>query len=96
MEIPVTDKFGQPNHVLLIHVSMSPNVHEDTSGDACCRVGGKSPRMTFNYRLLLAYARGEQSYETSPVFSSSIDDIDKNLVLEYMKKSIIRCRLRIM
>ncbi len=85
-EISVIDKFGHPNHVLLIHVPMSPNVHEDASGDAYCRVGDKSPRMTFNERLLLAYARGEQSYETSPVFGSSIDDIDKNLVLEYMKK----------
>jgi len=85
-EVEVTDKLGNPNHVLLIHIPMSPNVHEDTSGDAYCRVGDKSPKMSFNERLLLAYARGEQSYETSPVFGSSIDDIDKNLVLEYMDK----------
>ncbi len=85
-EVEVTDKSGHPNHVLLIHVPMSPNVHEDTSGDAYCRVGDKSTRMSFNERLQLAYARGEQSYEVSPVFGSSIDDIDKNLVLEYMNK----------
>ena len=65
---------------------MSGHVHEDTAGDSYCRVGDKSPRMSFNERLLLAYARGEQSYEISPVFGSSIDDIDKNLVLDYMNK----------
>lgn len=65
---------------------MSGHVHEDTAGDSYCRVGDKSPRMSFNERLLLAYARGEKSYEISPVFGSSIDDIDKNLVLDYMNK----------
>ena len=85
-EIEVKDVNGKPNHVLLIHVPMSSKIHEDMSGDAFCRVGDKSPRMTFNERLTLAYARGEQVYETAPVFGSSIDDIDRNLVLEYMNK----------
>ncbi len=85
-KINVIDKTGNPNHVLLIHVPMSPKVHEDTSGDSYCRIGDKSPKMSFNERLTLAYARGEQVFETSPVFGSSIDDIDKNLVLEYMNK----------
>ena len=85
-QIPVIDKLGDKNHVLLIHVPMSSKVHEDTSGEAYCRVGDKSPRMTFNERLLLTYARGEQSYEISPVSRSSIQDIDKKLVLEYMNK----------
>ncbi len=80
------DRQGNPNHVLLIHIPMDPHVHEDTSGDAFLRVGDKSPKMSFNDRLLLAYVRGEQNYETSPVFGSSIDDIDKDLVLEYMDK----------
>ncbi len=80
------DRQGNPNHVLLIHIPMDPHVHEDTSGDAFLRVGDKSPKMSFNDRLLLAYARGEQNYETSPVFGSSIDDIDKDFVLEYMDK----------
>ncbi len=85
-EIPIKDRLGQPNHVLLIHVPMSSEVHEDTSGEAYCRVGDKSTKMTFNERLLLAYARGEQNYEASPIFGSSIKDIDKNLILEYMRK----------
>ncbi len=80
------DRQGNPNHVLLIHIPMDPHVHEDTFGDAFLRVGDKSPKMSFNDRLLLAYVRGEQNYETSPVFGSSIDDIDKDLVLEYMDK----------
>ncbi len=85
-EIKVTDVKGKNNHVLLIHVPMSSKVHEDISGDAFCRVGDKSVRMSFTERLTLAYARGEQIYEISPVFGSSIDDIDKNLVKEYMKR----------
>lgn len=86
LKITMKDDSGKHNHVLLIHIPMSPKVHEDTSGESYCRVGNKNTKMSLNERLLLAYARGEQIYETSPVFGSSIDDIERKLVLEYMMK----------
>ena len=59
-KIDVIDRNGKPNHVLLIHVPMSFQVHEDTSGDSYCIVGDKSPKMSFNERLTLAYAEASK------------------------------------
>lgn len=80
------DKDGNPNHLLVITVPQSSELHANQQDDVYYRMGDKSKKLNFDERLQLMYAKGSRYYEDEPVFRSSIEDIDMNFVAEYCKK----------
>ena len=79
-KVPCVDYQGRKNHVLLIHIEPSPQVHTNQADEAYLRVGDKSKLLKFDERLQLTYDKGERYFEDKIVRDAGIDDInlDKN------------------
>lgn len=84
--IECLDKDGNKNHLLVIYVLQSSELHANQQDDVYYRVGDKSKKLNFDERLQLMYSKGSRYYEDEPVFRSTIDDIDMDFVSEYTKK----------
>lgn len=84
--IECTDKNGNPNHLLVITIPQSPELHANQQDEVYYRMGDKSKKLNFDERLQLMYAKGSRYYEDEPVYRSSMEDIDFNFVAEYCKK----------
>ena len=52
------------------------------------RVGDKSKKLNFDERMQLLYDKGERYYEDKDVYGATIDDVDMNLVGDYMNTSV--------
>ena len=59
-KVPCVDEKGRENHVLVMHIDASPQVHANQADDVFLRVGDKSKLQTFEERLQLNYDKGER------------------------------------
>lgn len=84
--IECTDKNGNPNHLLVMTIPQSPELHANQQDEVYYRMGDKSKKLNFDERLQLMYAKGARYYEDEPVYRSSMEDIDLDFVAEYCKK----------
>lgn len=80
------DSSGKPNHLLLVKIPQSPELHANQQDDVYYRMGDKSQKLSFDDRLRLMYSKGSRYYEDEPVADSSIDDIDMDFVTTYCRK----------
>ncbi|MCM1125710.1 MAG: putative DNA binding domain-containing protein [Lachnospiraceae bacterium] len=80
------DSKGRENHILLIRVPQSSELHASHRDEVFLRIGDKSKKLSFDERLQLMYAKGARYYENEPVYGSTIDDIDMSAVAEYCHK----------
>ena len=83
--INCTDSKGEENHILLIHIPQSGELHANHRDEVFLRVGDKSKKLSFDERLQLMYSKGARYYENEPVYGSSLNDIDMDVVAEYCK-----------
>ena len=81
--LPCTDKDGNENHILLMHIPASSELHTNQADEAFMRVGDKSRRLSFEERIQLMYDKGERYYEDTAVYGATIDDIDIAAVERY-------------
>ena len=81
-----TDKNGNPNHLLVMTIPQSPELHANQQDEVYYRMGDKSKKLNFDERLQLMYAKGSRYYEDEPVYCSSMEDIDLDFVAEYCRK----------
>lgn len=81
--IDCTDSKGRNNHLLLIRIPQSSELHANHRDEVFLRVGDKSKKLKFDERLQLMYAKGARYYENEPVYGSTIDDIDMAVVAQY-------------
>lgn len=84
--IDCIDKNGKPNHLLVMTIPQSTELHANQQDEVYYRMGDKSKKLNFDERLQLMYAKGARYYEDEPVYRSSVDDIDWDFVAEYCKK----------
>ncbi len=84
--LPCTDINGKDNHILLIGVPASTRLHANQADEVYWRVGDKSRKISFEERLRLMYDKGERYYEDEPISSSTIDDIDLDVVAAFVKR----------
>jgi hypothetical protein len=59
-KVPCVDYKGRENHVLLMHVEPSMQVHANQADEVFMRVGDKSKKLIFEERLQLMYDKGER------------------------------------
>lgn len=85
-KIECIDDKGRNNHLLLINVFQSSQMHANQQDEVYYRMGDKSKKLSFEDRLSLMYAKGETFYEDEPVSFSTIDDIDMDVVADYCKR----------
>lgn len=81
--LPCTDKDGNENHILLMHIPASSELHTKQADEAFMRVGDKSRRLSFEERIQLMYDKGERYYEDTAVYGATVDDIDMAAVERY-------------
>lgn len=81
-----TDAKGQPNHILIMHIFPSPQVHANQADEVYMRVGDKSKKLNFDQRLQLLFSKGTRFFEDTFVPNATIDDIDLDFVAAYTKK----------
>jgi len=84
--VPCVDSEGRENHVILMHIEPSVEVHANQADEVYMRVGDKSKKLTFEERIQLLYDKGERFFEDKPVPDAGIDDIDMEFVEEYIEK----------
>ena len=81
--LPCTDKDGNENHILLMHIPASSELHANQADEAYMRVGDKSRKLSFEERIQLMYDKGERYYEDTAVYGATVDDIDMTAVERY-------------
>ena len=81
--LPCTDKDGNDNHILLMYIPASSELHANQADEAYMRVGDKSRRLSFEERIQLMYDKGERYYEDTTVYGATVDDIDMAAVERY-------------
>ena len=81
--LPCTDKDGNDNHILLMHIPASSELHANQADEAFMRVGDKSRKLSFEERIQLMYDKGERYYEDTAVYGATVDDIDMAAVERY-------------
>lgn len=84
--VECTDISGKPNHILLMHVFASSQLHANQADEVFYRVGDKSKKLNFEQRMRLMYAKGASYFEDTPVKGASLDDIDWPFVEHYISK----------
>lgn len=80
------DSHDKDNHLLLIRIPQSSELHANHRDEVFLRIGDKSKKLTFDERLQLMYAKGTRYYENEPVYGSTIEDIDMKVVSDYCTK----------
>jgi len=85
-KVPCADYKGRENHILLMHVEPSMQVHANQADEVFMRVGDKSKKLTFEERLQLMYDKGERFFEDKPVPEADIEDIDLAFVKGYIDR----------
>ena len=81
--VPCTDKDGNNNHILLMYIPASSELHSNQADEAYMRVGDKSRKLSFKERIQLMYDKGERYYEDTAVYGATVDDIDIAAVERY-------------
>ena len=81
--LPCTDKNGNENYILLMHIPASSELHANQADEAYMRVGDKSRKLSFEERIQLMYDKGERYYEDTAVYGATVDDIDMTAVERY-------------
>lgn len=84
--VPCNDMHGNDNHVLLMFVEPSMQVHANQADEVYMRVGDKSKKLSFEDRTQLMYDKGTRYFEDSPVADAELDDIEMDFVQEYIRK----------
>ncbi|MCF0197175.1 MAG: putative DNA binding domain-containing protein [Bacteroidaceae bacterium] len=83
--ITCVDDKGKENRVLLMHIPASIQLHTNQADECYMRVGDKSKRLNFDERMQLLYDKGERYYEDEGVRGATINDIDMDLVIDYIR-----------
>ena len=83
--LPCTDKDGNENHIILMHIPASSELHANQADEAFMRVGDKSRKLSFEERIQLMYDKGERYDEDTAVYGATVDDIDMAAVERYIE-----------
>ena len=81
--LPCTDEDRNENHILLMHIPASSELHSNQADEAYMRIGDKSRKLSFEERIQLMYDKGERYYEDTTVYGATVDDIDMATVERY-------------
>lgn len=83
-KVQCIDFKGRENHVLLMHIEPSMEVHANQADEVFMRVGDKSKKLAFEEQMQLMYDKGERFFEDKPVPEADIEDIDLAFVEKYI------------
>ena len=74
---------GSPDHLLVIEIEASQQVHATSKDEAFLRVGDETRKLNFDQRRELLYDKGQASFETTPLGEITLNDLDTDLLTSY-------------
>ena len=82
-----TSDAGVTSKIMLIHIApCSDNVIKLKSGEVYLRVGDSSKKLTPEQYVSLEYSKGIKSFETNIIDEATFDDLDQDLIKQYIDK----------
>jgi ATP-dependent DNA helicase RecG len=81
--VACVNRLGEPDQVLVMHISQSMSVHANQADEVYYRVGDSSRKLSFNERMHLMYDKGEMLFEKKPIPRAKLTDIDWLAVESY-------------
>lgn len=72
-----------PDHLLVIEIEASQQVHTTNKDEVFLRVGDETRKLNFDQRRELLYDKGQASYETTPLSDATLGDLDTELLASY-------------
>lgn len=84
--LPCKDREGKDNHILLMYVEPSMQVHSNQADEVYMRVGDRSKKLSFEDWTQLIQDKGLRYFEDSPVADASLEDINMDFVDAYIQK----------
>ena len=85
--IDITNEFGQPDRILLLHIEPSVDQVIRTSNDRTyLRIGDKSKEMLGENLRNLEYAKGSRHFEDELNQNAILEDLDQELLNAYKKR----------
>ena len=85
-KVACIDEKGRENHIIVMHIEPSMEVHANQADEVFLRVGDKSKKLSFEDRLSLMYDKGERFFEDKIVPDATIRDLDMDFVESYVKR----------
>jgi ATP-dependent DNA helicase RecG len=76
---------GARDHLFVIEVQPSDQVHATVRDEVFLRVGDETRRLGFAQRQALEYDKGQTSYEQSTVRGAGLADLDDELMVSYAR-----------
>lgn len=85
-KVACIDEQGKDNHVIVMHIEPSMEVHANQADEVFMRIGDKSKKLSFEDRMSLMYDKGERFFEDKIVPDATISDLDMDFVESYVKR----------
>jgi ATP-dependent DNA helicase RecG len=84
--LPCINAKGEADEIVVIEIEASDRVHETAKGETYLRVGDENRKLGLLEAQELRYDKGESTYDGSAVDGTSIDDLDEDLVDQYLER----------
>jgi len=81
--IECINQLGIPDHLMIIEVEPSNQVHATTKDEVFLRVGDETRKLTFDQRRELEFDKGQTNYEMTPMDCVELDELDGVLLKQY-------------
>jgi ATP-dependent DNA helicase RecG len=82
-EHPCTNVVGDADHVLVLHIEATGQVHANVRDEVLLRVGDENRKLTFQQRRELLFEKGQATFEIGIVEGATEADLDPALVATY-------------
>lgn len=84
--LPCVNRRGNPDHLFIIQLPPSRQVHSTARDVAFLRIGDENRRLTFEQRIELHYDRSDSTFEATPAKVSGSEDVDPEAIAEYAQR----------
>lgn len=81
--MPCVNQADEADHLLVITVPPSDQMHATTADEVFLRVGDEDRKLSFDQRIQLRYDRGDTSFERTPAAKFGDADLDTELIGAY-------------
>ena len=84
--LPSINHRGDADHLFIIQLPPSRQVHSTARDMAFLRIGDENRRLTFEQRIELHYDRSDSTFEATPAKVSGSEDVDPESIAEYAQR----------
>jgi ATP-dependent DNA helicase RecG len=76
---------GAPDHLMIIEVEPSNQIHATTKDEVFLRVGDETRKLTYDQRRELEFDKGQTNYEMTPMDGIEFVELDDRLLEQYSR-----------